>query len=102
MKEKPGALWNLAVSVVGVASIPWHLWSTVKLWVWFAVPLGLPVIGMAHVLGLRTLVGLFEPKEMPLKDTGWTERERDLGRLLIGWGLPAFALLIGWIARLLM
>ena len=98
MKEKPGPLWNFVVIVLGLASIPWWAFFAVKLWAWFIVPFGLPSIGMAHAIGLRATIGLYWPVRLPQKDLGWTEKEKDIGNLLLSWCLPVFAYVVGRLA----
>lgn len=34
----------------------WSAWVDVKLWSWFAVPLGAPMVGLGHMVGLGLLV----------------------------------------------
>lgn len=36
-------------------SLYWYGWVIATLWTWFMVPLGAPVIGIAHAIGLRTV-----------------------------------------------
>lgn len=37
----------------------WGCWVTSQLWLWFAVPLGMPAINQWHVGGLSMLLGMF-------------------------------------------
>lgn len=43
--------FGMAASVLW-ALVIWHLWG------WFAVPLGAPILGLAHVWGLMILKGI--------------------------------------------
>lgn len=52
--------------IFGMMAVPWYAFTLAKLWLWFVVPLGMPVIGMAHVYGLVTLVS------MPLIGVAWS------------------------------
>ena len=57
---------------------------TTELWLWFAVPLGAPVIGIAHALGLRMLV--------TVATHTYSKDERSQGeRLTMAFVFPLFA-----------
>lgn len=66
------------------------------LWRWFAVPLGAPAVGLAHMVGIATLVGLGTHQFVPT--AGMDNRERAVGAIADGLVAPTFALLVGWIA----
>ncbi len=98
LKEKPGFVWHFVCFIFGVLSIPWWAYVATNLWMWFGLPLGFPALGMAHAVGLRALIGMFWPIKLPPKDLGWTEKEKDLGNLVLAWFLPAFAYTVGRVA----
>jgi hypothetical protein len=65
------------------------------MWTWFVVPLGVPTIGMAHVLGLRLCVSLFTNRYH--KDT------RTAAEILIyGFVLYSIMWCFGWVIAELM
>ena len=78
----------------------WEGFVFVRLWYWFVVPLGLPVVDMAQAVGLAALVGLVT-----------TQRQRQDEDLDSEWltkvtvhalGVPAVCLLVGSIASVFM
>lgn len=78
--------------IVGAAAIEGLVVSI--LWRWFAVPLGFPVIGIAHAIGLSMLVHMMA--------SGISARKSDASTGRILWALfvaPFLILGIGWIVR---
>jgi hypothetical protein len=92
--------------------LPWHAFALSILWGWFAVPLGLPPVGLWHAAGLRIVYGT-------LTGHGWIPGavatmeiykrlipENDFlpkwGAILLGILSPAIAIAIGWVVHLLM
>lgn len=74
----------------------WEAFAIKTLWAWFvATQFGLPLIGMAHAVGLALLASLFTHQAPSNVD--------DDGRLVqvLSWGAitPAVALAVGWIAK---
>lgn len=52
----------LAFAFIMVLCLPFTLFNALvltKLWLWFAVPYGAPVINVAHAYGISLLVGYF-------------------------------------------
>lgn len=85
------------VVLLGVLMIPAYLLNgfvLMKLWQWFLVPLGLPVIGLAHCIGIAIIINFLtmhyqkSPKESD--DGGWNA----FAHLYLN---PLFVLFIGWI-----
>jgi hypothetical protein len=106
---------KIAVGFVSIGvilvSIPTGIWSAfvaLKLWRWFAEPLGAPHVGMISVLGLGLglLIGLL--RTSPLKSTSVEYEERvkkNPGKFFKGYcyaavAYPAIALVIGYIYTL--
>lgn len=48
----------VGILVMAVVEILLKGWVLTFLWDWFAVPFGLPSLGVAHAIGLAALVGL--------------------------------------------
>lgn len=69
------------------------------LWKWFAVPLGLPPLSVAHAFGLLVLVS-FATHQARSPD----ESSGDQSSFLIAVGIviPTMALAFGWVAKELM
>ena len=80
-----------------------HGWVIMLLWGWFAVPLGVPRITLAHALGIDALVSVFrlhvatEAEQMAAADAkkrsarglaGWTYVERGTRWLMFRRALP--------------
>jgi len=58
-KEEEAALGCLLVLVAFAVSIPGSIytaWLQSYWWLWFAVPLGAPVINLWHIFGLRLMI----------------------------------------------
>jgi hypothetical protein len=72
-----------------------------QLWLWFLVPLGVKEIGMAHALGLTTLVGVFG---MQGGNTTKKDDNVPLAVYVIGVTVmtPLLCLLAGWLFHSLM
>lgn len=65
------------VTVLGFAFAFVDAWMTMALYKWFAVPLGAPMLGYWHVLGLMALRGLvlpgrIQPTPAHLSDANWS------------------------------
>jgi len=60
--EAYAALGKLSTALGALALVPllalFRAWVALKMWVWFAIPLGAPAIGMAHAYGLCLLIGI--------------------------------------------
>ena len=85
-------------AVVGLALLGiWWGYAIHTLWAWFAVPLGVTPISIAHAYGLSVLFGLFMSTRG--LDVG-KEKSNDewASSVILGVLMPAIALLFGWIA----
>ena len=93
---------DIATDVIGgavviVASITVSLsWAFVthKLWGWFAVPLGAPVLALPHIWGLMILKGMVFFRAP--RDDEKPQWSLMLTYPLIAWGLGALA--AGWLS----
>lgn len=88
--------------LVFALAIPAGIWSSfvaLKLWAWFAVPLGAPMPSLVQMMGLGVLVGMYryypdvDPK-LTEKMTGGEIFTKFLTKATL---LPALALLFGWV-----
>ena len=85
--------WPALALVIALAAIPLNAVAMVVLWRWFMVPLGMRAIGIWHMVGIRTLAGMFIPSD-------YAEKERKpWAKVLIVAMIPIFALLIGWLCK---
>ena len=74
----------------------WSAYVTTLLWKWFVVPLGVPPVGMIHVIGLGCLVSCF--RRAPEKIGDFTEAE-SVKYLIRTFLYPTVALGIGYAAH---
>jgi hypothetical protein len=81
-----------------LSAIPFGLWLkaivAVDLWSWFLVPLGAPVVGVAHALGLTLLgwffgSGLDSVKVVKKTDASWERWVTIQLVVLATWGYGA-------------
>jgi hypothetical protein len=87
--ERNSPVEVLMALAIALAAIPLFGYVTSVMWRWFVAPLGVPQIGVAHAMGISTLVAMFKPKEPKDEDTGlW---------IVVGKGVltPLIMLLIG-------
>jgi hypothetical protein len=82
----------------------WRAYVLVTLWAWFAVPLGLPALGKAHAYGLAILASILVMRaRIPNKhDEDVTSLKAFIDLHVEAALAPAFALLGGWVAHLVM
>ena len=87
-------LYAVLSFAIAVPSIMWRGFVLAKLWAWFVVPLGLPVIGMWHAAGLAGLTAYVADSAAlhNRQDDGKTPRER----FLYAAGFAAVAPLLVW------
>ena len=91
-----------AVFLVFVLMIPSGIWSSfvaLRLWTWFAVPVGAPALSLVRMMGLGIIVGMYkyypdvDPKAAESKTGG-----EIFGTFLVkATLLPAIALFFGWL-----
>jgi len=90
-------LGTAAVAVVSLLTTILRGWVLCDLWRWFMEPMGLPGIGMAHAVGLSTLVGLLTHQpDPPGKDKDATflllyATFMSVGLSLMAWIMGALA-----------
>jgi len=112
LKEKEEAdkiavrLVTLGVMLVSIPTNIWGAFVALKLWRWFAEPLGAPHMGMISVLGLGLLVGFMRTSHLKSTSLEYEERVRKgpakffKSYCYASVAYPAAALLIGYIYTL--
>jgi hypothetical protein len=93
--------WTLAffvACVLGIFATVFKGYVTSKLWLWFVVPFGAPVIGTYVFAGLLTLFGLWRYKHKPKDDEQKGTKEFVS---MITWQFmhPAVSLLFGYVLK---
>ena len=85
-----GMLALLAVSTL------WKGYVLSVLWVWFAVPLGAPAVGMIQAMGIALLVSFltYQHISSPKKEQSTAEAMGDAVAMALMY--PLLALCIGW------
>lgn len=99
-KDTEGLKGCIAI-LVALISYPflwaWSGWVLMVLWWWFVVPLGAPEVSMAQGVGLAALVMLVRGHR---KADGTEDLTEDLpGIIARGALIPAYILLVGWVAH---
>lgn len=83
-------------------SLGFRAWVIATLWAWFVLPLGAPVIGVAHAAGLYCLVQLTAytggRRDEDEDETPTAGALKSLGRSL---SLSAILLGFGWVAHII-
>lgn len=90
-----GAIFVLILVMLSSAFVSSTLWG------WFLVPLGVPMIGIAHAYGLGVFTTFLTGTaglSLNMKDSGKEFGEKSIAALLLPW----VALLFGYIATLFM
>jgi len=109
-KAAHGIAVGFASLKIILASIPASIWAsfvTLKVWRWFAEPIGLPHMTMIPIMGLCLLIKLFQFSPLKSMALDYDERiKKDPGKFFKSYCWSAFlyptiALLIGWICTLL-
>lgn len=86
----------VAVMLLLPFGMAWSAFVFVKLWLWFALPLGLPVLGFTQMLGARFLWAIWSYRRDPITS------DKDLyDRMATPLTLPLISLGMGWILHLL-
>lgn len=57
-----------AVTIIAIPLVILRGWVLEKLWGWFATPLGLPDLGVAHAIGIAVLVSFLTHQYIGVKD----------------------------------
>lgn len=94
-EETLGCAGAIVYIALGLAEWVWGGIVIVKLWYWFAVPIGLPVIGITMALGLSLLVHLFT-YDLPPDSEPFT-LSRAIQILWVGALRPTIALAFGYL-----
>jgi len=68
------------------------------LWQWFALPLGLPEIGVAHAIGIALIVAMLAHQHSHEKQ----ESDDPMASVLAGFLSTLLFLLVGWIIHFFM
>lgn len=107
-RQAEGKDWFYLLFIL-VTFIPKMIWGgyvAQKMWGWFLVPLGVPSISIPVALGLMTVIPFITGSssiqttllDVPKKVADDDQSTWDLfSKQLMGWLLPAFVLLEGWI-----
>lgn len=89
----------LATIVAVPLFVSWRGYALSVMWKWFAVPLGVPAIGVAHAIGLAAIVAMMAKS---YEDNAENERSGN-EKLARAWAIgllgPLFALIFGWIVK---
>ncbi len=108
MKEEPNKLTSavaylIAAPVALVTLAPlylWVLWSDAfvlsKLWAWFAVPIGLPALGIRAFVGANLIVATFRVQKASPKEPKETFWELMRNNLLTPWIVLGVGYLAQW------
>lgn len=90
----------LGLLAAGVALDFWNAFVITLLWRWFAVPLGVPAIGMAMAIGLAMLASRFNGGSDRMRYGGPLTSE-DIERLMLHGAIrPTMVLGVGYLAHL--
>lgn len=80
-----------------IVLVPYSGWVFARLWLWFIVPLGAPVLSVPMALGVcltaRILTIDFDPRKPPLTEEQWVQAA------VVSALFPTFALGVGAIIR---
>lgn len=89
-----------------VISVPagtiWGAFALKVCWGWFLVPLGFPVIGMAHTVGVTIVVRMLCGRGISRSDPDKTTLHRAVEALTLDALVPAFAVGYGYLVTLFM
>ena len=93
------ALAVLSIVAFAAILVPFSIlsgWALSWLWLWFLVPLGVPAIGLAHSIGIVSLVSFLTKQYNP---TSNDTSEEKYGKLAYAVMSPFLALGIGYIVH---
>ncbi len=94
----PGIVAGLLLVPISFAVTGWVL---SVLWGWFVVPLGLKQIGLAHAIGLSTVVGLMTGV-LEQQNSAELEKRPFWSRLLVSTFIRLLVLGMGWVIHKIM
>jgi hypothetical protein len=97
------------ITIVKILLIPLFMgvqgYAIMKLWLWFMTPLGLPVIGLWHAVGIKGTVGYLARNWQPLP-ADWVGKDDEGAGLVMTlaeeFGVPLFVLVFGYVVHWLM
>ncbi len=96
-----GAELTLAL-IISVGALFWGGYVALKLWAWFLLPLGAPVVSFWGLMGLRATVsflrGIPYRKDPPLDEAEWTTKCFAYPLMLPTFA-PGFGALYRWLAQ---
>lgn len=95
------ASWRigLAISILlcGAVALPLYLFCFLRLWIWFALPLGAPPLSAVPALGLFLLLWLLGFPPRLLIDAEPENIWEGVAHLIAGLVIkPLMALIVGW------
>jgi hypothetical protein len=99
--------WGCGGLAVLVPALIFDSYVITRLWTWFAVPLGVPAIGLAHAAGLTTLVATIRfsaaaAGNRSASQSTFTDEQRlvDIRSTVLGMVIvPAVSLGVGYLAH---
>jgi hypothetical protein len=83
------------VAVVALSAM-WRGYVLSVLWGWFAVPLGLPVVGVVQAMGVALLVGLLTYRSITTAKLEQSAQEKWTDAIASAITTPSVALGVGW------
>jgi hypothetical protein len=96
VKTKMTSSESVALAVIACSEVPLDGWVFSKLWRWFAMPFGVPAVGVWRAVGIILLVRYVTSRRKTESQT-FDENVGDLVGSAV-WAL--MCLLIGWIVYL--
>jgi len=91
---------NVLLVIIAVLEPIFKGFVTATLWEWFATPLGLPSISVAHMIGLLTLMGAVGLSSPDIRDESRDIRDESRLQLVLrAFTGPVLALIVGWVAH---
>lgn len=100
-KENMGCMSILGITlyiffVFPVTSILFRGWVFARVWSWFVHPLGVPVIHVAHAVGLMSIVSFVRPFRVDTETTKWIREQLGINREFTPWENVAFLTVWGY------
>lgn len=96
MKTKMTSSESVALAVIACAEVPLDGWVFSKLWRWFAMPFGVPAVGVWRAVGIILLVRYVTARRKTEPLTFDENIEALVGSAM--WALVC--LLMGWLVHL--
>ena len=92
-----GVMLTLLSIVLIVSSVLVSAWAIATLWIWFLVPLGLPVIGYAHALGINLMMTVFTQDFNTKSEESDDKVKKFVTQIVKAILFPVIFVGIGWI-----